>query len=87
MFSAAIETVDPQSETERLQRGEYDVWAVKASQGTPAGWQEGEREFTLPLSGKWQQLVPELIGHLSKLRDDRSNKLLQATCETHAPEQ
>lgn len=68
--------IDPQSETERLQRGEYRVWAVKASQGAPAGWQDTECEFTLPLSGKWRQLVPKLIGHLSKWRDDRSNKLL-----------
>lgn len=79
--------IDPQSETERLQRGEYRVWAVKASQGMPVGWQDAESEFTVPLSGKWQQLMTQLIGHLSDWRDDRSNKLLQATRETRASEQ
>ena len=49
--------IDPQSETERLQRGEHRVWVVKASQGTPIGWQDAEFEFTLPLSGTWQQQV------------------------------
>jgi hypothetical protein len=62
------------------------VWAVKASQGMPVGWQDAECEFTLPLSGRWQQQTSELIGHLRKWRDDRSNKLLQATRETRAPE-
>lgn len=78
--------IDPQSETERLQRGEYRVWAVKASRGKPVRWQDAELEFTLPLSGTWQQQMSELIGHLSKWRDDRSNKLLQATRETRGPE-
>ena len=76
--------IDPQSEPERLQRGEYRVWAVKASQGTSVAWQDAEFEFTLALSGIWQLRMPELIDHLSKWRDDRSNKLLQATRETRA---
>lgn len=63
--------IDPQSQTERLRRGEYRVWAVKASRGVPATWQDDELEFTLALSGNWQLRLPELISHLGKWRDAR----------------
>lgn len=60
--------IDPQSETQQLQRGEYRVWAAKASPDEPSGWQETESELTLALNGKWQQRIPELIAHLNQLR-------------------
>jgi hypothetical protein len=60
--------IDPQSKTKQLQSGEYRVWAAKASPAEPTAWQDTESEFTLSLSGKWQQRVPELIGHLDELR-------------------
>jgi hypothetical protein len=78
--------IDPQSSAVQLERGEYRVWAVKASTESPMQWQDSDFDLTVAFSRKWQSRLPELISHIALLRD-RSNKLLQATCETHAPEQ
>jgi hypothetical protein len=61
--------IDPQSGTDRLQRGDYRVWAVLVSASRPTAWQGSESDFTLPFSGTWQNGLSSLVEHLRVLRD------------------
>ncbi len=64
--------IDPQSEPQALQQMEYKVWAVKASHRVPTQWQGSDSEPTFSLSGNWQERMPELVGHLDKMRSEES---------------
>lgn len=70
--------IDPQCDSQALQRNEYKVWGVKASHRVPAQWQDSDSELTLPLSGNWQERMIAFVDHLDKLRNeerfDRNNQ-------------
>ena len=59
--------VDPMFEGDR-KKGE-GVWAVMASPSKPDSWIHGEGGFTLTLGRRWKDRLPDLLEHLSKLRN------------------
>lgn len=65
--------IDPQSDGEQMQRGDYQVFGVKASPAVPAQWQDADAELTISFSRHWtERQLPGLITHLDTLRHSRT---------------
>jgi hypothetical protein len=69
--------IDPQSETEQLQRGTYRVWAAVASASPLSEWRAAPSEATITTSHGWASQVPTLVEYLAKMRANRVSERAQ----------
>ncbi len=66
--------VDPQVSVSRPRKKGEAVWAVMATPVKPVKWQTAEDGLTLSLGQGWKERLPDLLEHLSELRNQAQVK-------------